>query len=177
MHREAGHAGSTAAGRQGGWREKGGSLVLVEPLQCREDNGSRYVGLWLLHGRSLGCVVPAARVSEAPVRGVRGPRETASSSRLCNTGKVQGVHSTFCIHKIGSAIDPGLKHLRETKMAYGRVLPGPLRCSDVPLYDSVVDSHGHGVVGTLILKRWIVHNVFVQSVCLDGASFQRHKGR
>jgi hypothetical protein len=41
---------------------------------------------------------------------------------------------------------------------------GPLRCADVPLYDSVVDSHAHGlsfpptlvVVGALMLKRWIV---------------------
>ena len=49
-------------------------------------------------------------------------------------------------------------------MVYGRVLPnGPLRNSDVPLYDSVVNSHAHGlsfsptlvVVGALMLKRWI----------------------
>ena len=41
---------------------------------------------------------------------------------------------------------------------------GPLRCSDVPLYDSVVDSHAHrlsfpptlAVVGALMLKRLIV---------------------
>jgi hypothetical protein len=55
--------------------------------------------------------------------------------------------------------------LRETKTVYGRLLHyRPLRCSDVPLYDSVVDSHAHGllfpptlvVAGALMLKRWIV---------------------
>jgi hypothetical protein len=42
----------------------------------------------------------------------------------------------------------------------------PLRCADVPAYDSILDSHIHGlsfrpipmVVGALMLKRWIVQN-------------------
>ena len=44
------------------------------------------------------------------------------------------------------------------------VTHGPLRCADVPLYDSAVDSHAHGisspptlvVVGALMLIQWIV---------------------
>ena len=60
-------------------------------------------------------------------------------------------------------IDPGLNDLRETKMVQVGINYGPLRCSDVPLYDSVMDSHAHGlsfsptleVVGALMLKRWI----------------------
>ena len=92
-------------------------------------------------------------------RGKR-PRPHGCATR----GKSKVSTLLFVSTRIGSAIDPGLKHLRETKMAYGRVLPGPLRCSDVPLYDSVVDSHAHGlsfpptlvVVGALMLKRWIV---------------------
>ena len=50
-------------------------------------------------------------------------------------------------------------------MVYGKVFTyGPLRCSDVHLYDSGVDSHAYGlsflptlvVVGALMLKRCIV---------------------
>ena len=98
----------------------------------RAAKWSRYVGLWLLHGRSLGCVVPAARVSEAPVRGVRGPRETASSSRLYNTGKVQCPQ--LCIHKVVNEGDEarGLKHLRETKMELVRTWTAPMfRCASL----------------------------------------------
>ena len=48
-------------------------------------------------------------------------------------------------------------------MVYGCYY-GPLRYADGPLYDSVVDSHAHGlscpptlvVVGALMLKRWIL---------------------
>jgi hypothetical protein len=73
-------------------------------------------------------------------------------------------------HRGSGRWTPGLKHLRETKKeAYGRLHYGPLRCSDVPLYDSVVDSHAHGlsfpptlvVLGALMLKRWIVQ----QRIC------------
>jgi hypothetical protein len=55
---------------------------------------------------------------------------------------------------------PGLKHLRETKLVYVTIRTAG-RCSDVPLYDSVVDT-GFSfpptlvVVGALMLKRWIV---------------------
>ena len=64
------------------------------------------------------------------------------------------------------------------------VTHGPLRCSDVPLCDSVVDIHAHGlsvpptlvVVGALMLKRWIVQT------CLDDSPLQHertydHEGR
>ena len=79
-------------------------------------------------------------------------------------------------------------------MMYGRVLP-TLRCSDVPLYDSVVDSHAHGlsfppalaVVGALMLKQWVVHmgrpsKLIEQNTLLDDPPFQHeraydHKGR
>ena len=53
---------------------------------------------------------------------------------------------------------------RTCAVARKEVTHGPLRCADVPLYDSVVDSHAHGlsfprtlvVAGALMLKRWIV---------------------
>ena len=53
---------------------------------------------------------------------------------------------------------------RPCAVARKEVTHGPLRCADVPLYDSVVDSHAHGlsfpptlvVAGALMLKRWIV---------------------
>jgi hypothetical protein len=53
---------------------------------------------------------------------------------------------------------------RPCSFAQKEVTHGPLRCADVPLYDSFVGSHAHGlsfprtlvVVGALMLKRWIV---------------------
>ena len=55
---------------------------------------------------------------------------------------------------------------RPFSFARKEVTHGPLRCADVPLYGSVVDSHAHGlsfpptlvVVGALTFKRWIVQN-------------------
>ena len=47
-------------------------------------------------------------------------------------------------------MDPGSEASQGDKDGDGRVLLlpskyGPLRCADVPLYDSVVDSHTHGL--------------------------------
>jgi hypothetical protein len=62
-------------------------------------------------------------------------------------------------------MDPGSESSQGDKVGgWWGVTYGPLRCSDVPLYDSVADSHAHGfsfpptlvVVGALMLKRWIV---------------------
>jgi hypothetical protein len=54
----------------------------------------------------------------------------------------------------------------KSKLLWGMLTCRPLRCADVPAYNSILDSPIHErsfrpipmVVGALMLKRWIVQN-------------------
>ena len=59
----------------------------------------------------------------------------------------------------------------------------PLRCADVPAYDSILDSPIHGlsfrpilmVVGALMLKQWIVQNDFFRSESFEIVAPKRYR--
>ena len=59
----------------------------------------------------------------------------------------------------------------------------PLRCADVPAYDSISDSPIHGlsfrpipmVVGSLMLKRWIVQNDTFHPIVSDALFWTIHR--
>ena len=72
------------------------------------------------------------------------------------------VYCAYCAYTI--RMNPGSEASQGDEDGEGGCYLPTLRCSDVPLYDSVVDIHAHGlpfpptlvVVGVFMLKRWIV---------------------
>ena len=101
------------------------------------------------------------------------------SDMVCYSGTIQGccTHCHFRNNKpylstSAHTVPPPwrkkesfLRDPRPCSFARKEVTHGPLRCADVPLYASGMDSHAHGlsvfptlvVVGALMLKRRIVH--------------------